>query len=87
MSIDVSNSKEVEANFFDENALFTLWFYSINFCFSRAGICRDNQSTVYKEKAENANTGRIDKPDTSGPFVKEDPSTSGADKKKSLDIG
>ena len=91
MSIDSSGSRGMEANSFDQDVFFTLWFHSINLYLLGAGVCKDNQGTANKEEAENTSTGKVDKPsigkadakknpDLSGANIEKDPSTSKADK-------
>ena len=80
--MDSNGSRGVEANFSDEDALFTLWFPSINLCLPRAGICGDDQGTADKEEAENTSIGGANEPGTSGADVEKDPDTGGADAKE-----
>lgn len=71
MLIDGNSSRGVEVNFSNKNTIFTLWFHSINFCFSGIGICKDNQSIANKEKEEKINIGGIDKLGTGRADIKE----------------
>lgn len=60
MSIDGDDSRRLEVHSFDKDALFTLWFHSINLCFSRVGICKNNQGIAGKKKVKNTDTSRAD---------------------------
>lgn len=65
MSINSSSSQKIEANFFDEDALFTFWFHLINSCFFVIGICRNNQGNTNKKKTEKIGINGANKPDIS----------------------
>lgn len=56
--IDDSSNRKMGANFLDKDTLFTLWFNSINVCFPKVGVYRDNQGKANKKKMKNINTSR-----------------------------
>lgn len=86
MSMDDSSSREVEVNFFDKDALFTLWFYLINFCLPKAGIYRNNQGIANKKKTKNTGIGKADKLGISRADIEKNLSRGRANVKKSPGI-
>lgn len=49
------------AKSFDENVFFFFQFHSINICYLRVDVCRYDQDTANKKKANGANTPDIGK--------------------------
>lgn len=76
-----NGNRGVKTNFFEENALFTLWFYLTNLCFPKVGECGNNQDIANKKEIEKTVIDRADQPGT-GDVDKQ--STGQIDK---LDIG